>query len=229
MNTSASACPGKNLAELVSTYVWDHHRQRVEIDANYISKLERGTIRWPNARYREGFRAILNAAADHDLGFFNPRRVASPLKRAAGAGTIETVAATATATSRPELTRRTVPRQLPPPTRLFTGRTSELDTLSAALDTRSETTESMVTIWAIGGVGGIGKTLLALNWAHRNSGQFPDGQLFVNLRGFAPIAAPVPAAVALRWFLDGLGVDPHAIPADVNSQIGLYRSLVADK
>jgi len=76
------------------------------------------------------------------------------------------------------------------------------------------------------GNGGIGKTWLAVHWAHTNEHRFPDGQLFVDLRGFSPDQPMVPAA-AIRGFLDALGaVD---IPPDPHAQVALYRSLTADK
>ncbi|MFC4086066.1 BTAD domain-containing putative transcriptional regulator [Amycolatopsis samaneae] len=123
---------------------------------------------------------------------------------------------------------RPVPRQLPAPPRLFTGRTRELARLGAALDAGADRRGTMV-ISALGGIGGIGKTWLALHWAHRNAHRFPDGQLYVNLRGFDPTAEPVPPAVAVRGFLDALRVAPEAIPADEQARFALYRSLVAER
>ncbi|MCA1675170.1 MAG: hypothetical protein LC799_24255, partial [Actinobacteria bacterium] len=121
-----------------------------------------------------------------------------------------------------------VPRQLPGASRLFTGRARELIRLTAVLDTGAEQGATVV-ISAIGGAGGIGKTTLALHWAHQNMERFPDGQLYVNLRGFDPSGTPMPPAMAVRGFLDALGVEPGAIPVDLDAQAGLYRSLVAGK
>lgn len=120
----------------------------------------------------------------------------------------------------PPLARIPVPRQLPAMPRGFTGRLKELAELDRG---------GAIVISAIGGTGGIGKSWLALHWAHRNLARFPDGQLYVNLRGFAPLGAPLDPAVAVRGFLDALGVEPAAMPGDFESQVGLYRSLVADR
>ena len=67
-------------------------------------------------------------------------------------------------------------------------------------------------ITAIGGTAGVGKTALALHWAHQVARRFPDGQLYVNLRGFDPSGAPVTPAEAIRGFLDALGVPPERDP-----------------
>jgi DNA-binding SARP family transcriptional activator/tetratricopeptide (TPR) repeat protein len=137
-------------------------------------------------------------------------------------------AAAPTPTAVPEQRPATVPRQLPAAPRRFTGRDRELAQLTAALDEWSEPERTLV-ISAIGGTGGIGKTWLALHWAHQHLDRFPDGQLYVNLRGFDPTGQPLAPATALRGFLDTLGVPPASIPADLDAQVGLYRSLVADK
>jgi tetratricopeptide (TPR) repeat protein len=110
----------------------------------------------------------------------------------------------------------------------FAGRVGELARLTALLDRQAET-GSTVVISAIGGAGGVGKTWLALRWAYEHLDRFPDGQLWVNLRGFDPSGEPMSAEVAIQTLLNGLGVTPAQVPDQLAAQIGLYRSLVADK
>jgi DNA-binding SARP family transcriptional activator len=123
---------------------------------------------------------------------------------------------------------RVIPRQLPAGTRHFTGRIPELRALDALVNDTADTAGTVV-ISAIGGMAGVGKTALALRWAHQAASRFPDGQLYVNLRGFGPTGRPVPAAAAIRGFLDALGVAAEQIPADLDAQAGLYRSLLSGK
>jgi DNA-binding SARP family transcriptional activator/tetratricopeptide (TPR) repeat protein len=121
-----------------------------------------------------------------------------------------------------------LPRQLPAPPRQFTGRTRELAYLTAALDGQPGSGGTLV-VTAIGGTGGIGKTWLALHWAYQHLDRFPDGQLYVDLRGFDPGGQAVRPATVVRGFLDALGVAPRAVPADLDAQVELFRSLVADR
>jgi DNA-binding SARP family transcriptional activator len=114
-----------------------------------------------------------------------------------------------------------VPRLLPAEPAGFVGRASTLAALSRGLRERA--------VLLLDGTAGIGKTWLALHWAHRHTALFPDGQLFADLRGFDPAAPPVPASVVLHGFLDALGVQPERIPVDLNARIALYRSLMADR
>jgi DNA-binding SARP family transcriptional activator len=118
------------------------------------------------------------------------------------------------------------PRHLPPPPRWFAGRAREQAELDAALATVDQS--STVVISALSGTAGVGKTALALRWAHRVAREFTDGQLYVNLRGFGP-HEPMTPAEAVRVFLDGLGVPPPRVPAGLDAQVGLYRSLLAGR
>jgi tetratricopeptide (TPR) repeat protein len=86
-----------------------------------------------------------------------------------------------------------------------------------------------VVISAIGGTAGIGKTALAVRFAHQAAHRFPDGHLYVNLRGFDPSGAPLGATEALHGFLGALGIAPDLIPADVQAARALFRSLLAGK
>lgn len=121
-----------------------------------------------------------------------------------------------------------LPRQLPPATRHFVGRAEELKELSELLD-QVEDTGGAAVISAIGGTAGVGKTALAVYWAHQVTDSFPDGQLYVNLRGFDPSATPVKPAEAIRGFLDALGIPPERIPPALDARTGLLRSLLAGK
>ncbi|MFE7132590.1 ATP-binding protein [Streptomyces sp. NPDC057638] len=86
----------------------------------------------------------------------------------------------------------------------------------------------LLPICLIVGTPGAGKTSFALHWAHQAQDHFPDGQLYVNLRGYDP-QKPVTAQQALHGFLTGLGVPPDAVPADTEAAAGLYRSLLAGR
>ena len=122
-----------------------------------------------------------------------------------------------------------VPRQLPAAIRHFTGRKAELDFLTAVLEWPGLPGNGTVVISAIGGMAGVGKTALAVQWAHEHAAGFPDGQLYADLRGFGPEGDPVDVALIVRRFLDALHVPPAHVPADADAQCGLYRSMLADK
>lgn len=119
-----------------------------------------------------------------------------------------------------------VPRQLPPPVRDFVGRVDQLAAMDALLAPR-EVPDAMVLV-VVDGVGGVGKTALVVRWAHQVQNRFPDGTLFANLRGYGP-SAPLAPHVALSWFLPALGVAEADIPADIDAQAGLYRSVLAGR
>jgi DNA-binding XRE family transcriptional regulator len=118
-----------------------------------------------------------------------------------------------------------LPVQLPPDVPGFTGRRRELTRLDDLLAHSGQT----VLISAVSGTAGVGKTALAVHWAHRVAGRFPDGQLYVNLRGFDPDGRVMAAGAAVRTFLDALGVPAGRVPATLDAQVGLYRSLLAGR
>ncbi|WP_020641858.1 AfsR/SARP family transcriptional regulator [Amycolatopsis balhimycina] len=125
--------------------------------------------------------------------------------------------------------RPPVPRQLPAHTPRFAGRANELAELETLLEKSTQDGVATVVITAINGTAGVGKTALALHWAHHVAERFPDGQLYVNLRGFDPTGTPARPGESLRGFLHGLGVHPEQIPTTVDAQAALYRSLTAER
>ncbi|WP_158273903.1 BTAD domain-containing putative transcriptional regulator [Micromonospora sp. RP3T] len=117
-----------------------------------------------------------------------------------------------------------VPRQLAARPAPFVGRAPELARLTEMLAPRGA-----VAVALIVGPGGVGKTWLALRWAHDHIDRFPDGHLYIDLQGCSPTGGPVAPDAALRTFLAALGVRPAGIPADLATQTGLYRSLLAGR
>jgi transcriptional regulator with XRE-family HTH domain len=126
----------------------------------------------------------------------------------------------------PTLSRQSsaVPLQLPAAPGHFVGRRSELALLAGLLGGAGG-----VAVSVISGMAGVGKTALALHWAHHVAAEFPDGQLYAGLGGFGPSGRPVKPAVALNGFLDGLGAGAERIPHSLEARAALYRSLVADR
>ena len=186
-----------------------------------ISNLERGRTRWP-------YPGSLSRLAD---GLRLRDRARAEFISAAGRRLVNAPAARADAVSEGQLGRddsaQNVPRQLLAPVRQFVGRDGELAALSGLLD-QADTEAATMLISAIGGTAGVGKTALAIRWAYQVADRFPDGQLYVNLRGYDPGQA-MPAADALAGFLRALGVPGQDVPAGVEERAARFRSLLAGR
>jgi len=125
-----------------------------------------------------------------------------------------------------------VPRELPADVEGFTSREAELAELDYLLPVTGPPGPGQpcgpVVISAVAGTAGVGKTALAVRWAHRVADSFPDGQLYVNLRGFDPASAPMLPGTALQWFFEALGVPAVSLGVDSFGQSGsvsdLYRA-----
>jgi DNA-binding SARP family transcriptional activator/tetratricopeptide (TPR) repeat protein len=160
--------------------------------------------------------AELQAVLQSVLRAEDPEADRRPLTRAAPA--------TAGPVSRPP----PIPAQLPAAVPGFTGREAELARLDAV---RAATADqgATVVVCAVSGTAGVGKTALAVHWAHRVAHRYPDGQLYVNLRGFDPTAPPLGPADAIRGFLHALDAPPERLPSGLPAQVALYRSLLANR
>ncbi|MDF3144965.1 MULTISPECIES: BTAD domain-containing putative transcriptional regulator [unclassified Streptomyces] len=123
-----------------------------------------------------------------------------------------------------------VPAELPHDAAGFAGRTDELVRLHALLPPeQGPGPANTVVISAIGGAAGIGKTALAVHWAHQVRARFPDGQLYVNLHGFDHDRPPLKAGEALELLLRGLGLRASEIPLNDEAQARAYRTLLAGR
>ncbi|SFQ96272.1 Tetratricopeptide repeat-containing protein [Lentzea waywayandensis] len=180
--------------------------EQAGISAQAIGALERGARRYP---HRETVTRLARALR------LNPEQQSGLV----------------TAASRPSVPRadlepsgQVVAAQLPASVQGFTGREGVLLTMDALLAHES----NAVVVSAIAGMAGIGKTTLAVHWAHRARSRFPDGQLFLNLRGHGG-GAPVTPLEALTHLLVGLGLERAKVPADAETAAATYRTLLADR
>jgi transcriptional regulator with XRE-family HTH domain len=184
--------------------------ERSGLSIRAIGKLESGRTRWP---YPDSVRRLADALALHDAD------------RAVFAAAAQRRLAHDQGPARPRQGNGYVPRLLPAPVRAFTGRASELKTLTRMLGVPGE----MTLVTAVSGTAGVGKTALVVHWAHQAAGEFPDGQLWVDLRGTGPSGPPVTLPEAARLLLDALGFPARRLPDSTEAQLGLYRSVLAGK
>ena len=145
---------------------------------------------------------------------------------AAGSGTAsQPIAGQSEPITGEQAARPPVPAQLPADVLGFAGRATEITELSRLINDGG----TAGAIAVVSGTAGVGKTALAIHWAHRVRDRFPDGQLYVNLRGFDPAERPVPPADALAGFLDALSEPGQRLPADLDARGALFRSLLAGR
>jgi transcriptional regulator with XRE-family HTH domain len=191
---------------------------RSGLSVRTISNLERNRIRKPHPKSVHRMMGALGLAettggdllARHRLS----RNAGSGLQEQLGGGAAGSPLASSAVSQIPTAPGPAlIPRQLPQATRHFVGRHAELESLTRLLDQAAEMPGALV-ISAIAGTAGVGKTALAVRWAHRVADRFPDGQLYVNLRGYDPSGKPVAPADALTGFLRALGVPGPQIPAE---------------
>ncbi|MFI7597786.1 tetratricopeptide repeat protein [Actinoplanes sp. NPDC049681] len=178
------------------------------MSVRHLREIEAGRVATPRA---STVRLLAGALQLSDVD----RRAFQRAARAGNSGHAAPAAPDRTATLAPRIR----PAQLPARVAGFAGRTAELTAVGAAIDP----------VVLVVGAAGVGKTTLALHWAHAAADDFPDGQLYVNLRGFDPSLSPADPADVLYGFLDALGVVAQRIPADRDGRAALYRSLLAPR
>ncbi|MFI5916504.1 ATP-binding protein [Dactylosporangium sp. NPDC051541] len=181
--------------------------ERAGLSVRSVSAIERGRVRYPRPESARLIGRALELAGDELAAFEALAREEywddrGPVPPPAGQVAVR-------------------PAQLPPGIGELVGREAEL----AALDGLLEPAGGLP-IAAVSGTAGVGKTALAVHWAHRARDAFPDGQLHADLRGFGPAGPPADPAVVLRAFLDALGAGPGHTPATLDEQAALYRSLL---
>jgi tetratricopeptide (TPR) repeat protein len=191
--------------------------ERSGVGVRTVSDIERGRVARPHRRSVELLCRALDLSEPPRAGLAARYRGSAPLSAppagpAGGTGG-----------------EPVVPRQLPPAVAHFTGRAAALAALSRVLDQASRVPPGAAVICAVDGMAGVGKTALAVLWAHQVASRFGDGQLYVNLRGFGHGDGPAEPAEVIRGFLDVLSAAPERIPPSLDAQAGLYRSLLAGR
>ncbi len=186
--------------------------EKAGLSEQAVSLLERGTRRRPRPSTVHALAEALglDPGAEQRLA-----QAARGLEEPAAAEDVSPSGGTATA-----------PRQLPPTLADFTGRASELEVLVSLLT--HDHAAATVRMAAVTGMGGVGKTSLAVHAAHLTAESYPDGHLYLDLRGYGP-GEPIQPVDALAQLLRSLGVDSHSIPDGVDEASALYRSRLAGR
>ncbi|WP_188195936.1 ATP-binding protein [Nonomuraea sp. SYSU D8015] len=188
--------------------------QRAGLNVRTIRRMELGTLHRPRGTSVSMLAEALNLDTGEQERLFAAARGVPARPARDGSESVANVPPNVLA----------VPRQLPPGAAHFVGRRKELSTLDAILSVESPDPRVMVIV----GCAGIGKTTLAVQWCSAVAGEFPDGQLYVNLRGFGTLN-PVEPASALNTLLRGMGVAPEEIPEDQAAASALFRTRTAGR
>ena len=193
------------------------------VSVRTISDLERDRVARPRRRSIE----LLAGALDLDQG--QTRALIAIARQAPGRRGVNGHAELPSAAGPGGPRTGLLPRQLPAAPRYFSGRAADLAAMNRWLDGAAGPAATVV-ISAIGGTAGVGKSALALAWAHQVAERFPDGQLYVNLRGFDPGGRrAMTAEEAVRGFLDALQAAAGRVPASTQAPAAMYRSLLAGR
>jgi tetratricopeptide (TPR) repeat protein/transcriptional regulator with XRE-family HTH domain len=197
----------------------DELAEAARVSQRAISDLERGinrTARKDTALLLAGALGLDGHARELFVAAARGRVPAEDVLAAAAAGEAESVAAAS----------RTLPRDIA----AFTGRRDELGQLMARwAEAAAADGGGVVSVHAIGGMAGIGKTTLAVHAAHRLAGSFPDGQFFLPLHAHTPGHRPVDPADALASLLATAGVPAHQIPPGTDARAARWRDHAAGK
>lgn len=206
--------------------------ERAGLSARTVRDLEAGRVRRPRADSVWRLADALSLDDAERAAFTAAARRAGPSARAPRPGTLRLISAMLDedqqeAAPRPPVAPLPVPAQLPMDVYGFTGRGAEIEALDGML-AEAEQTSLPVIVSAVSGTAGVGKTALAVHWARQVSERFPDGQLFVDLRGYDP-DRPLSPDRALGALLRHLGVSGPDVPPVLADRVALYRSLMAGR
>jgi tetratricopeptide (TPR) repeat protein/transcriptional regulator with XRE-family HTH domain len=193
------------------------------VSANSISELERRVTLRPRPSTARLLAETLGLTGEDHARFMASARDGSVSPE----GTTPRELLEAEASPAPAAGERVVPRMLRRDIASFTGRAAELARLAAAASPAAST-DGVVGVWVIEGMGGVGKTTLALRAAHMIAARFPDGQLFLDLQGYTPGVRAMSQERALRSLLHALGVREERMPRSLADRGSLYRTLLAD-